>query len=78
VICKCGHVDLSPTITGVYTLPGKDGEPETYFGAGYTCKGCGTDGMVLWRDTTQEQRRAALDAEDAVRPKSPEMMMARQ
>jgi len=71
MICKCGHVDLSPTITGIYTL--KVGVP---YGVGYTCKGCGTDGMILWADTTQSQRRAAQHVEDAVRPKSPEMMLA--
>ena len=59
MICKCGHVDLSPTITGTYTLPGRNGGPEIFYGVGYTCKGCGTDGTILANDTTREQRAAA-------------------
>jgi hypothetical protein len=70
MICKCGHTDLSPTITGIYTL--KVGVPH---GAGYTCKGCGTDGMILWADMNQSQRHAAMLAEQS-RDAASEMMMA--
>ncbi len=74
--CKCGHIDLSPTITGNYTLPGKNGGPEIFYGVGYTCKGCGTDGTILAKDATEEQREAA-DLAELSKDATSEMMMGR-
>ena len=57
MICKCSH-SFIPALTGIYTLA-----PGVPYGAGYTCPGCGTDGMILWASCTEEQRREAIDAE---------------
>ena len=57
MICKCSHTFI-PALTGIYTLA-----PNVPYGVGYTCPGCGTDGMILWEKCTEEQRKEATLAE---------------
>jgi len=66
----CGRITESPTIIGLQR--GLKDEPALIL---WNCP-CGTTRAVKWSEATSEQWRIAQDVEDAVRPKSPEMMLA--
>lgn len=70
--CACGHDELDPTITGLYTLPGN-----IPYGVGYACAGCGTDRTILWAAATDAQRAAAYDVDQATHPEIYGEMMGR-
>lgn len=56
--CKCGFLDPAPVITGIYTIV-----KDVPYGMGMTCKGCGTDRLILWEDASESERHAARLAE---------------
>ena len=69
--CSCGLPrPLNPPIIGIQC--GIDDVPALIL---WNCD-CGSTRAIKWSEATPEQRRIAQDVEDAVRPRSPEMMLA--
>lgn len=62
----CPHTNR--VIDGVYSIK------SVPVAASWYCADCRTNGATPWGDATDAQREQARLAEDALRPRSPEMM----
>lgn len=71
-VCGCGHINPDPLFVGIQE--GLEGEPAL---ALWNCRECGSTRAIKWADLTDRQRAAVQDVEDALRPRSPEMMPGR-